>query len=79
MESKVVDSRKLEGVEDGVFSHVVSNFGFRPGTDDKECPQKIAKEIWRVLGDGGVAVVTTWAGSLPFLLLENKYWSQGTY
>jgi hypothetical protein len=49
-----------------VFSHVVTNFGFMPGTEDKECPQKIVKEMWRVLGDCGVAVVTTWAGLLPF-------------
>jgi len=33
-----------------VFSHVVTNFGFTPGTEDKSEPQKIAKEIWRVLG-----------------------------
>ncbi|PMD59108.1 S-adenosyl-L-methionine-dependent methyltransferase [Hyaloscypha bicolor E] len=61
VETKVVDSRELEGVEDGVFSHVVTNFGLTPGTEDTSGPQKIAKEIWRVLGDGGVAVVTTWA------------------
>lgn len=66
VESKVADSRKLEGVEDGVFSHVVTNFGLTSGTEDKESTQKIAKEIWRVLGEGGVAVVTTWAGLLPF-------------
>jgi hypothetical protein len=36
-------------VEDGVFSYVVTNFGFTLGTEDKSGPQKIAKEIWRVL------------------------------
>jgi ubiquinone/menaquinone biosynthesis C-methylase UbiE len=71
VESKVVDSRKLDGVEDGVFSHVVTNFGFMPGTEDKECPQKIAKEIWRVLGDCGVAVITTWAGLLLFPFMRD--------
>jgi ubiquinone/menaquinone biosynthesis C-methylase UbiE len=68
VETKVVDSRELEGVEDGVFSHVVTNFGLTPGTEDTSGPQKIAKEIWRVLGDGGVAVVTTWARMIPFSL-----------
>jgi len=33
-----------------VFSHVVTDFGFTPGTEDKSAPQKIAKDIWRVLG-----------------------------
>ena len=41
---------KLEGVGTGVVSHVVTNFGFTPGTEDKSAPQKIAKDIWRVLG-----------------------------
>ncbi len=68
MESKVVDSRELEGVEDSTFSHVVTNFGFMPGTEDKSGPQKTAKEIWRVTAKGGVALVTTWAGKSPFLL-----------
>jgi len=66
VETKILDSRNLEGVEDGVFSHVITNFGFMPGTEDKSGPQKIAKEIWRVMRQGGVAVVTTWAGRLLF-------------
>jgi ubiquinone/menaquinone biosynthesis C-methylase UbiE len=70
VESKVVDSRKLEGLEDGMFSHVVTNFGFMPGTEEKESTQKVAEEIWRVLGDGGLAVVTTWAGLLAFSLIR---------
>jgi hypothetical protein len=35
---KSFDSRKLEGVEDGVFSYVVTDFGFTPGTEDKSGP-----------------------------------------
>lgn len=62
----MLDSRDLKGLEDGAFSHVVTNFGFMPGTEDKSGPEKTAKEFWRVLGTGGVAVVTTWAGLLPF-------------
>jgi hypothetical protein len=62
----VVDSRDLEGLQDRAFSHVATNFGFMPGTEDKFGLQKIAREIWRVLGKSGVAVVTTWAGLLPF-------------
>jgi ubiquinone/menaquinone biosynthesis C-methylase UbiE len=64
VETKVIDSRKLDGVEDAVFSHVITNFGFTPGTEDKSGPQQVAKEIWRVTGERGVAVVTTWAGML---------------
>ncbi|KAE9370500.1 S-adenosyl-L-methionine-dependent methyltransferase [Stipitochalara longipes BDJ] len=60
-ETMVVDSRNLEGLEDAVFSHVITNFGFMPGTGDKSGPQKVAKEIWRVTSEEGVAVVTTWA------------------
>jgi ubiquinone/menaquinone biosynthesis C-methylase UbiE len=71
VETKIVDSRNLEGVEDEVFSHVVTNFGFMPGTEDTSGPQKIAKEIWRTMDEGGVAVVTTWAGLLPpFLVIR---------
>jgi hypothetical protein len=55
-------------VEDGVFSHVVTNFGFTPGIEDKSGLQKIAKGTWKVLGEGGVAVGTTWAGMIPFSL-----------
>jgi ubiquinone/menaquinone biosynthesis C-methylase UbiE len=57
VETKIVDSRNLEGVENGVFSHVVTNFGFMPSTGDKSGPQKIAKEIWRVMREGGLAVI----------------------
>ena len=64
VETSIVDSRQLEGVEDAVFSHAITNFGFMPGAEDKSGPQKIAEEIWRVTGEGGVAVVTTWAGML---------------
>jgi ubiquinone/menaquinone biosynthesis C-methylase UbiE len=65
VEARVADTTKLEGVEDGVFTHVVTNFGFMPGTEGNAGPQKTASEIWRVLGEGGAAVVTTWAGMLP--------------
>ncbi|PMD46346.1 S-adenosyl-L-methionine-dependent methyltransferase [Hyaloscypha variabilis F] len=61
VETKVIDSKKLEGVEDAVFSHVITNFGFTPGTEDKSGPYQVAKEIWRVTGERGVVVVTTWA------------------
>jgi ubiquinone/menaquinone biosynthesis C-methylase UbiE len=64
VETKVIDSKKLEGVEDAVFSHVITNFGFTPGTEDKSGPYQVAKEIWRVTGERGVVVVTTWAGML---------------
>lgn len=66
VDTKVIDSRKLEGVEDEVFSHVVTNFGFMPGTEDQSGPQKIAKEIWRIMGKESAAVITTWAGKILY-------------
>jgi ubiquinone/menaquinone biosynthesis C-methylase UbiE len=75
VEGSVLDSRDLEGLEDGAFSHVITNFGFMPGTEDKSGPEKTAKEIWRVLGTRGVTVVTTWAVLLPFSFSYSYHFS----
>ncbi len=63
--STVCDCRDLKGMEDGSFSHVVTNFGFAPDATDLAGPGKAAREMCRVLRDGGVAVVSVWKGTLP--------------
>jgi len=64
--SEVLDCRDLKTVKDGVFSHVITNFGFAPNVEDPEGPRKAAKEMWRVLKDGGLAVTSIWAGTVFF-------------
>ncbi|RDW88604.1 hypothetical protein BP6252_00636 [Coleophoma cylindrospora] len=59
-ETEVLDVRDLKTLRDGTFSHVITNFGFAPNVEDLAGPEKAAKEMWRVLKPGGVAVVTTW-------------------
>lgn len=46
--TKVLDVRNLEGLEDGTFSHVITNFGFAPDVSDLEGPGKAAREMWYV-------------------------------
>jgi len=68
----ILDVRDLKSLQDGTFSHVITNFGFAPDVSDPTGPLKAAKEMWRVLKPGGVAVTTIWAGeffSLSFSLL----------
>ena len=68
VEAKLLDSKDLKGLQDGGFRHVIMNFGFMP---DKGGPEKAVSEIWRVLGKGGLAVVTSWAGNSLALLNMN--------
>jgi ubiquinone/menaquinone biosynthesis C-methylase UbiE len=58
----VLDVRDLKTLEDNTFTHVITNFGFAPDVKDLSGPLKAAKEMYRVLQPGGVAVVTTWSG-----------------
>lgn len=68
IETDVLDVRDLKTLGDGTFSHVITNFGFAPDVEDLTGPGKAAKEMWRVLKVGGVAVVSIWAGeSHPIL------------
>lgn len=66
VEGVVGDCRKLEGLDDRSFSHVVTNFGFAPDLTDLGGPGRAAKEMWRVLRVGGCAVVSVWKGKLAF-------------
>jgi ubiquinone/menaquinone biosynthesis C-methylase UbiE len=64
VETDILDVRDLKTLEDNSFSHVLTNFGFSPTPDDPAGPGKAAREMWRVLREGGVAVVSTWSGEL---------------
>ncbi|KUJ22047.1 S-adenosyl-L-methionine-dependent methyltransferase [Mollisia scopiformis] len=59
-DTKAQDVRNLNEFRDETFTHVITNMGFAPDADDLTGPGRAAKEMWRVLKPGGVAVVTTW-------------------
>lgn len=59
IETKLLDSRNLETLEDGTFTHAISNLGLMG--DDREGSVKAVSEMFRVLKAGGVAVLSTWA------------------
>jgi len=66
----VLDVRDLKTLEDGTFSHVITNFGIGSDVTDAGGPLRAVRavrEMYRVLKEGGVAVVTTWAGESHFL------------
>ncbi|KAF4617030.1 hypothetical protein G7Y89_g15119 [Cudoniella acicularis] len=60
VETDVLDVRSLSTLEDGSFSHVVTNMGL-PVPGDPTSGLKSIKEMFRVLKKGGVAVMSTWA------------------
>lgn len=60
IDTKVQDCRNLNEIQDETFTHVITNMGFAPNVDDLSGPGRAAKEMWRVLKPGGVAIVTTW-------------------
>jgi ubiquinone/menaquinone biosynthesis C-methylase UbiE len=64
METKVLDVRDLSALQDGTFTHVITNLGL-PVPGDVGSGSKITKEMFRVLKKGGVALVSTWAGKTP--------------
>lgn len=60
VDTKVQDIRNLNDMHDEMFTHVITNMGFAPNVDDLTGPGRAAKEMYRVLKHGGVAIVTTW-------------------
>lgn len=52
--AELLDSSKLEGFEDAMFTHSITNFAIMVIGNDG------ASEIYRTLKPGGVALVTTW-------------------
>lgn len=73
VETDVLDVRDLKTLEEGMFTHVITNFGFSPTPDDPSGPGRAAAEIYRVLKPGGVAVVTTWSGMAPSFLFLSRW------
>ncbi|KAH8820096.1 S-adenosyl-L-methionine-dependent methyltransferase [Xylogone sp. PMI_703] len=59
--TKVADVRDLGALPEGGFTHAICNFGLAPDVTDLGGRLRAAKEIWKVLGKGGVAVVSSWA------------------
>lgn len=68
VETAVLDAGDLKALGDGSFSHVLTNFGFSPSPNDKAGPARAAREMWRVLKEGGVTVVSTWSGEFTFFI-----------
>jgi len=62
----LLSADKLEGIEDAHFDAAVMNFGIFAIPDAVVA----AKEMYRTLQKGGVAVVTTWKKSVPVDLIE---------
>ena len=61
VETIVQDMRDLYKFVDETFSHVVTSFALVMLKEQDDL-LKAAKEMYRVLQDGGVCVVTSWAG-----------------
>ena len=54
--TRVVDSRNLDGVKDGSFTHTLSTFMVCLAPE----PEKIVSEMWRVTKEGGVLGLAVW-------------------
>lgn len=62
VKTAVQDIRDLNKFKDETFSHVVTNFALVQ-LEEQEDLLKAAREMYRVLQDDGVCVVTSWAGT----------------
>jgi ubiquinone/menaquinone biosynthesis C-methylase UbiE len=67
VETAVLDVRALTTLADDTFTHIFANLAL-PVPGGAESGVKIAREMFRVLEIGGVAMAATWAGGYPFLL-----------
>lgn len=54
--ARAVDGRRLDGVDDGSFTHALSAFMLCLAPE----PDRIAREMWRVTREGGVLGVAVW-------------------
>ena len=54
--ARVVDSRNLDGLQDGSFTHTLSTFMVCLAPE----PEKIVSEMWRVTKEGGVLGLAVW-------------------
>lgn len=69
VETPVQDMRDLNQFDKDTFTHVVTNFALAPLKDQDEL-LKATREMYRVLQDDGVCVVTSWAGKHPILSVQ---------
>lgn len=72
MQTDILDIRSLSSLPDNTFTHVITNLGL-PVPDDPDSGLKAAREMFRVLQPGGVAVVSTWAGKS---VVSGIFWCQ---
>ena len=70
VETRTLDARRLEGVDDGRFSHSLSTFMIclAPGSDD------IAREMYRVTRRGGIVGLAVYSD--PYFGVFNTPWTQ---
>lgn len=66
--ARVVDSRNLDGVKDGTFTHTFSTFMVCLAPE----PEKIVGEMWRVTKEGGVLGLAVWGD--PYFGPFTKPW-----
>lgn len=60
VQTSIEDVRFLQGIEDETFTHVLTNLGMPVPGDESSV--SIARQMFRVLKSGGVAIASTWAG-----------------
>jgi ubiquinone/menaquinone biosynthesis C-methylase UbiE len=71
MQTDTLDIRSLSRLPGNTFTHVFTNLGF-PVPGDPDSGLGAAREMFRVLQPGGVAIISTWAGRF---LISCVLWS----
>lgn len=62
MQTDTLDVRSLSSLHADTFTHVIANLAL-PVPGDPDSGLKVTREIFRVLQPGGVAMLSTWAGT----------------
>jgi SAM-dependent methyltransferase len=70
VETATLDIRSLDTLKDESFTHVFANLAL-PVPRDPLAGMEASREMFRVLKPRGVAMVSTWAGQFPGLLIAN--------
>jgi hypothetical protein len=85
MKTEILDVRDLSTLKDGTFTHVITNLGL-PVPGDLDSGPKIVIQVFRVLKEGGVALIPTWSGKeqipgtiIAVLILVDLVWLTAFY